>query len=208
MKMKTTSLRYLSAILVLSQACATQNLGTYTFSLLNVRQEPLTSYEISAQTTAKETGYHFQDENIMIDWKIGNTRFHFSLTNMSDHFIRIPWDEAVYVDQNSKVRRVIHNGIAFERKGESQPFTVLPQGASIDDFLIPVDNIVAGNNNYASWREVYLFYDKQQNVGQEVKLVLPVMVQGNRFDYVFTFKVEQWNADVQKRSFFPWVKSK
>jgi hypothetical protein len=208
--MKTTSLSYLFIAFLLLPSCATPSLGTYTLSLLNVRQEPLPSHEISAQTATKaENGkivYHFQDENITIDWTIGNTRFYFILTNVSDHFIRIPWDEAVYVDQKGKVRRVIHDGIAFERKGEPQPFTVLPQNASIDDFLIPVDNIVAGNNNYVSWKEVYLFYDKQQNVGQEVRLVLPVMMQHNRFDYVFTFKVEQWQDGVQKRSRFSWIK--
>ena len=198
----------LLSLFLLPFSCATPGLGTYTLRLTDVRLEPASIQEVSAQTTNREvdgkTIYSFEDENIKIDWVLSNTRFHFTLTNTSEHFIRIPWDEAVYVDQNGKARRVIHDGIAFERKGEPQPFTVVPQGARIDDFLLPVDNIVAENKNYVSWTVVYLFFNRQQNVGQEVKLVLPVMLSNSRCDYVFTFTVAQWKDDVKKRSRFLW----
>jgi len=198
----------LLAIFTLPISCATPSLGTYSLRLMNVRQEPAPSREVLARTLTKEengkTIHHYGDENIMIDWVVTNTRFYFSLANVSGQFIRIPWDEAVYVDQNGKARRVIHDGIPFERRGEPQPGTVLPQGASIDDFLLPVDNIVAANKNYVSWNVIYLFYDKQVNVGQEVQVVLPVVLPNGRCDYLFTFKVEQWRDDVKKRSRFLW----
>ncbi|MDR2584984.1 MAG: hypothetical protein LBC84_02000 [Prevotellaceae bacterium] len=198
----------LLAISALPLSCATPGLGTYTLRLASVRQDPPPSQEVLAQIVTKQedgkTIFHFQDENIKVEWDLANTRFHFTLTNVSEHFIKIPWDEAVYVDQYGKARRVIHDGIPYERKGEPQPFTVVPQGARIDDFLLPVDNILAENKNFVNWKVVYLFYDKLKNVGQEVKLVLPMMLQNVRFDYVFTFKVEEWKDDVKTRSTFLW----
>ena len=182
-----------AALGLLPLSCATPGLGTYSINLSQVALD-----QTPVQTV---NSYHFQDNRISIDWKIENTRFAFSLTNVSGQSIRIPWDEAVYVDQAGKARRVIHEGITYERKSETQPPTVIPHGAGIDDFLLPVDNIVAENKNYVSWQTFYLFYDRQKNVGQKVKVVLPVVMQNNRYDYAFTFEVTQWREDAKKRSF-------
>jgi len=197
------------ALVLLPVSCATPGLGTYGIHLSRVQQDPALEQSLYAETSTAEkegiTYYHYRDNKINIDWHIENTRFAFSLSNVSGQSIRIPWDEAVYVDQDGKAKRVIHDGIAFERKNEAQPLSVVPHGAGIDDFLLPADNIVPENKNYVSWQTFYLFYDREKNVGQEVKVILPIVMQDHQYDYVFTFKVTQWQEDEKKRGLFSFL---
>ena len=62
-------------------------------------------------TDGDKQKYRYEDDYINIVWFMGYKEFDFSLTNKSDHTIKINWDDISYVDINGNVGRVMHSGV-------------------------------------------------------------------------------------------------
>ena len=75
----------------------------------------------------------------------------------------------------------------------------------MNDVIIPTDNIYFVSGQYGGWRELNLFnfkldtnnldISKQAVVGKSVKILLPVVIEDVKNEYVFEFKIE----DITKR---------
>ena len=144
--------------------------------------------------------YKYEDDYISIKWFVLQTQFHFTLENKSPHSIKINWDDMSYVDINGKVGRVMHSGIKYAEKNNSQPPITVPRGATIDDILIPTDNVEYGsyigwytnpliNATYSSVEEMKELGVK--NIGKEMRILFPIIIENVQNDYVYTFKVEK-----------------
>lgn len=186
-------------------ACTAPRLGVYTLRMDRVEHAPETAQEdvISTKTLADGSHeYHYEDELINIKWVVKNVGWQMELTNKGERSIKIPWDEAAYVNAQGLSMRVIHASVRFEDKEKVQAPSVVARNAKIIDFLTPADNIIPENRNYNTWKTYHLFYNKQRNVGDHVALLLPILMGDERIEYVFHFDITQWHDPTPPRQGF------
>jgi len=154
-----------------------------------------------------DTKYKYADEMIEIAWVIGQEQFSFVLNNKTEHSIKLIWDEAAYVDLDNASKRIMHSGVKYNEKNNSQPASIIIKGGKLTDIIQPTENVyyINGSQYYSGgWRTLPLFpnsgQDKEalinlskQYIGREVKILLPLEIQGNVNEYIFSFKLENFN---------------
>lgn len=132
--------------------------------------------------------YRYEDDYINIVWYVGNKTFDFSLTNKTDHTIKINWDDISYVDITGNVGRVMHSGVKYIDRNNSQPATSIPRRATITDLLMPTDNVY-----YASgWNEKPLIpigYNQGGAEGKKMTILMPITIENVQNDYTFEFVI-------------------
>jgi hypothetical protein len=131
-------------------------------------------------------------------WSYTNkSRLNFKIKNNSKSTIRIIWNDAAYVNANGSTDRIMHLGVKYTDRNESQPPTSIPSGAYIEDVIIPTS--VVSYEPYFGWTEGNLFgVSKHKRVakgqlentyGKKVKVLLPIEKDGIITDYEFSFTV-------------------
>jgi hypothetical protein len=151
--------------------------------------------------------YVYEDELIKIAWFPSSTAFSFILENKSDYSIKIIWDDASYVNTKGYSGRVVHSGVKYNERNNSQPPTVIAKKTYLDDLLIPTENIyydeawvLFWGNIGSAWKikplipniaetKKDLYYLTKQYIGKTVKILLPLQVQETVNDYIFTFNI-------------------
>lgn len=150
-----------------------------------------------------KTKYSYEDEMIKIVWLPLSTQFAFTLQNKTDHSIKIIWDEAVYVNENGSSGRVMHSGVKYIDRNNSQPPTIVVKKANIDDIIVPTDNITYTSGQYGGWSTNPLFPNRamtqeelnslsQEYIGKTVQVLLPLQIEDTVNEYIFSFKVEDF----------------
>ena len=140
--------------------------------------------------------YKFEDDYIEIFWYVGTKEFNFELTNKSDYTIKLNWDDMAYVDLNGTTSRVMHSGVKYIDRNNSQPASVLPKNASMTDILLPTDNIYY--SEYYGWQSHRLFRYYNSNteaqlstdIGKTVRIIFPIVIQDVVNEYIFEFKID------------------
>ena len=146
--------------------------------------------------------YRYEDDYINIVWFVGTKQFNFTLKNKSGHTLKINWDDISYVDTKGQVGRVMHAGVKYTERNNSQPATTVPKGASISDVLIPTENVYYVSGQYGGWRENYLIpcvYNTSEDfnagassfVGKTMTVMMPIMIENVQNDYTFTFNIDK-----------------
>lgn len=136
--------------------------------------------------------YRYEDDYIDIVWYVGYNDFHFSLTNKSDHTIKINWDDISYVNIKGNVGRVMHSGVKYIDRNNSQPATSIPKRASITDLLTPTDNVYYISGQYGGWRQAPLIpssYNQGGAEGMTMTIMMPIMIENVQNDYTFEFVI-------------------
>ena len=62
-----------------------------------------------------------EDQFVKIIWSPPFKEFSFELLNKTEHSLKLPWDEAAYVDISGQSHRVMHSGVKFSNRNASQP---------------------------------------------------------------------------------------
>ncbi|MFY9125207.1 MAG: hypothetical protein WAO59_08170 [Bacteroidales bacterium] len=200
---------YALILAVMMTSCMTYQ-GFYIVGLQNVErpENAKERYGESKIVNFEEEGktkYSYEDDMIKIVWLPLSTQFSFTLQNKTDHSIKIIWDEAAYVDPNGSSGRVMHAGVKYIDRNNPQPPTVIVKNAIIDDMIVPTDNIYYVSGQYGGWRIKPMLPNRantqeelnaltQQYIGKEVRVLLPLEIQGTVNEYIFTFKVEDFIA--------------
>ena len=146
--------------------------------------------------------YRFEDDYIETVWYVGSKQFNFTLKNKSGHTLKINWDDVSYVDTKGQVGRVMHSGVKYTERNNSQPATTAPKGATISDLLLPTDNVYYVSGQYGGWRESYLIpcvYQTKEAldssasdyVGKTMTIMMPIMIENVQNDYTFTFNIDE-----------------
>jgi hypothetical protein len=146
--------------------------------------------------------YRYEDDYINIVWYVSSKQFNFKLTNKSNHTIKINWDDISFVDYDGKVGRVMHAGVKYTDRNSSQPASTVPKGASIDDILLPTENVYYVSGQYGGWRESYLVpcvyktpeafnAEAPSLVGKTMTIMMPIMIENVQNDYTFTFNIDK-----------------
>ena len=146
--------------------------------------------------------YRYEDDYIDIVWFVGSKQFNFTLKNKSGHTLKINWDDISYVDTKGQVGRVMHAGVKYTDRNNSQPATTVPKGANISDILLPTENVYFVSGQYGGWRESYLIpcvYKTPEDfnsgasslVGKTMTVMMPIMIENVQNDYTFTFNIDK-----------------
>ena len=146
--------------------------------------------------------YRYEDDYINIVWYVGLKQFNFTLNNKSGHSLKINWDDISFVDTEGQVGRVMHSGVKYSERNNSQPATTVPKGASISDILLPTENVYFVSGQYGGWRENYLLPCVYQTpeafnagasslVGKTMTIMMPIMIENVQNDYTFTFNIDK-----------------
>ena len=192
---------------LLFSSCGVSNLANYSIGLKTV-ESPDNAKQQFGETKivnfqdGETNKYRYEDDYINIVWYVDSKRFYFDLTNKSEHTIKINWDDISYVDYNGKVGRVMHSGVKYTERNNSQPASTVPKGATLSDILIPTENVYFISGQFGGWREKYLIpcvyndaatRDAQASsyVGKTMTIMMPIMIENVQNDYTFTFNIDK-----------------
>ena len=192
---------------LLFSSCGVSNLANYSIGLKTV-ESPANAKQQFGETKivnfqdGETNKYRYEDDYINIVWYVDSKRFYFDLTNKSGHTIKINWDDISYVDYNGKVGRVMHSGVKYAERNNSQPASTVPKGATLSDILIPTENVYFISGQFGGWREKYLIpcfnneaatRDAQASsyVGKTMTIMMPIMIENVQNDYTFTFNIDK-----------------
>ncbi len=146
--------------------------------------------------------YYFEDEMVKIIWLVSPIQISFDLTNKTEHSIKIIWDEAAYLDEKGASHRVMHSGVKYIDRNNSQPPSIIIKKGSIDDIIIPTDKVYFVAGESGGWNEEQLFppvpgntleelnANAKTRIGNNVKVLLPLQIQDVINEYLFTFEVK------------------
>lgn len=147
--------------------------------------------------------YQYEDDFIKITWFVDSKRFNFNLENKSNHSIKINWDDISLVDVNGKACRVMHSGVKYNERNNSQPATTVPRGATLSDMLVPTENVIFVSSplimGSAGWGEATLLptvfaksevQQAQAFVGKKMTILMPIIIENVPNEYTFTFNID------------------
>lgn len=152
----------------------------------------------------------YGDETINIHFAIADTSIVFTMKNVTNDIIKIIWDEASFV-QRGNAQRIMHVGVKYSDRNSSQPPTIIPPGVSIEDNVIPVNNVYWRDGYYSKyssspggWEERDLLPTQDFNKvefsnmimnskGQQFSLFIPIEYSGVKKTYKFVFEVSNVN---------------
>ena len=102
---------------------------------------------------------------------------------------------------------MIHEGVRYINRNETQAITTIPRGAKVSDFLVPSDNVVQGDYgwyetniipvSFSTREKAELSLDKYK--GKKMSIMMPLQIENVQNDYIFEFEIGN-NAEVEKKS--------
>ena len=177
-----------------------KNKGHYNLVLSNVvkPQNPQIRHgEMTTISNNNVTQYSYTDNYMNIFWWAGEAKFYFRLENKSGSSLKIEWDEGAFIDISNSPCRIFHSGVKYIDKDKSMPATVVPNGITIEDVILP-SNFTSYSTLLKDWNSYpliphYNVYDPSI-VGKTVKILFPISVKGVVNEYTFIFKINwEWS---------------
>lgn len=210
MKLSTLLSIALSALLFVSCGLGYSYVANYSVGLKSV-ESPADAKKQFGETKVvnfqdgNTNKYRYEDDYIDIVWVVGDKKFLFELTNKSGHTLKINWDDISYVNCSNSTGRVMHSGVKYSERNNSQPASMVPKGASLTDVLIPTDNVYY-SNFYKDWDQKYLIpcvYKSKADrlagapayIGKTMTILMPIMIENVQNDYTFTFSIDKLLED-------------
>lgn len=174
--------------------------GSYKMALIKVEKPEDSSNRYGETKVIQDDGidkYAYNDS--IIDMTIFgiSEQFNFILRNISNHSLKIIWNEAAYVGLDGSSSKIMHVGTKFSEREGDQPPTTIIKGAKIDDLATPTANVyydegvkigyeTIGNG----WKKRSMLPHKYEGKEPgEIRLMLPIQVKDVINEYTFVFKV-------------------
>lgn len=150
--------------------------------------------------------YEYSDQYIGITWLYNTTQFEFELKNISGRTIRINWDDVTFMDYSGNISRIMHKGVRYAEREESQGSISIPNGGVLQDIIVPNSNVYfsKGISGYipAQWKQsaiIPCYFNKKEDmenailnkiwIGRSVRILFPIEIEGVKNDYTFVFTV-------------------
>lgn len=148
--------------------------------------------------------YQYEDEYIRITWMYMTNQLDFELENLSGHTLKINWDDISYMDAGGNVSRIMHKGIKYSERENSQGSISIPKGGRLSDIIVPTSNVsFLSAGSYSKWYQKSLipcYYDNKAAMqadiakgtwmGATIKVMFPIEIEGVKNDYSFEFRVD------------------
>lgn len=177
-----------------------KNKGRYNLVLSEVIKPQNSQIRYGKMTTVSNnsvTQYSYTDNYMNIFWWAGEVKFYFRLENKSGSSLKIEWDEGSFIDISNSPCRIFHSGVKYIDKDKSMPATVIPNGTTVEDVILP-SNLTSYSTPLKDWISYpiiphYNVYDPSI-VGKIVKILLPISIKGVINEYTFIFKINwEWS---------------
>lgn len=121
----------------------------------------------------------------------------FTLTNKTDHAITVNWMQSSMIVPTGLTSSVIHEGTRFITARETQAPTVVPPGSTLEDSVVPTNNITSTSSGWSLERLGLV-------TGSQFGLYLDTEIGGIHHDYDFRFRALQI-APTGGRSALAWI---
>lgn len=131
----------------------------------------------------------YEDNVISIIIFATPSQFSFELKNVSDNTLKIIWDEAVIVDVEGSSNKVMHKGIKYSARNESQPASTIIKGSSLDDLAAPTDKVYY-SEYLKEWMNGSMFPSEPELTNKKLTLMLPIQIKDVINEYIFVFDLE------------------
>ena len=135
--------------------------------------QPCTAAENS---TIVDGTQDFNDEYIEIKFDASTIMIEFILTNKSDKEIILDWDNVRFFGLNGRISRVMHAGVKYSQRFDTQTATSITPHTTINDFMAPSSGM------FFVYRE-----EVEKPTKEKVKLKMPIIIEGQTKEYIFTF---------------------
>jgi hypothetical protein len=205
----------------------------YDISLWKVERPEKATQRYGSQKVDSISGdskyrFLFEDNLVRILWLATSRTIAFSLENKTDYSIKIPWDEAAYVDENGRSHRVMHSGVKYSEREKPQAPSIVVRKGTIEDIVQPTHLVYYREGYYGrytstpgGWEEKPLLVDYdyhgtyltgtystfdafdravKSNVGKTYQVLLPLQIEDVINDYIFTFRVESVTTKLDSSS--------
>lgn len=133
----------------------------------------------------------FEDDTIKIVLIPDVKQLGFTLLNKTNEPITLEWDRISQIDLSGTAHRVMHQGTRIADRDKPQAATVIPPQSKIDDFVYPSD-YVTWSSTTSRWddgRPILPLQDQLQQKGQTFGLFMPLEINGQKKNYMFTIKI-------------------
>lgn len=144
----------------------------------------------------------FQDETIQASFTPHTKGVSFKIKNLTKEVIKIKWDEAVLTLEGATMK-TIHNGVKLADRDAPQTPSVIPPGATLEDFVWPSDNVsIYTGGLSAGWKVEGMLIENNGGLtatqekafsmkGKIVGLYLPILRSDKQQDYFFEFEITE-----------------
>lgn len=174
--------------------------GSYRTALVKVEKPEDATNRYGETKTIQDAGvdkYSYNDSIIDIVIFGTDEQFDFTLKNISNHSLKLVWNEAAFVGLDGSTSKIMHVGTKYSQRESDQPATVIIKGAKIDDLATPTANVYydegykIGYNTYGNgWKTKSMlpkvYKGKEAGV---IRLMLPIQIKDVVNEYTFVFKV-------------------
>ena len=89
-------------------------------------------------------GFLYGDSSIEITILPAFDGVDFRLRNLTEHAVKLVWDEAVFMDLDGTSNRVLHAGVRYAERNNAQVDSVVAPGGVLQDVIVPVNRVVFG----------------------------------------------------------------
>lgn len=132
----------------------------------------------------------YSDSKIEVSWVFHPTHLSFNLLNKGNSSIKVLWDDAAFIDGSNSSHPVFHNGITINERDKEQKPTLIVKNTQIEDRILISDKVgfmkVVG-------RWVFSYINEIVAGGEEMRVLLPLEINGKTNEYLFTFKLIDLN---------------
>lgn len=187
-------MKNLFLLLLLSAMHVHAQKGDYILKLIEVDISGSITKNITVDSINSLTRrYTLETEQTKFVFTPSSAGLNFELTNKTDATIKVIWDDAAFIDIEGTSGKVMHEGIKYIDRSNSQPPTSIIKGAKISDVAIPTANVYYASGSYGGWRTSPLIFNKAGTKNESldnkvVKLFLPIVVNTKTIEYIFTFQ--------------------
>ncbi len=174
--------------------------GSYKTALAKVEKPEDATNRYGETKTIQDAGVDkFSYNDSIIDITIFGTseEFKFVLKNISEHSLKIIWNEAAFVGLDGSTSKIMHVGTKYSQREADQPATVVIKGAKIDDLATPTANVYydegykIGYSTYGNGWKTRSMLPKEYSGKEagEIRLMLPIQIKDVVNEYTFVFRV-------------------
>lgn len=161
---------------------------------LNVKLEKIVHYLLKYRMIGpvQSEEMKFQDKIISISLGVNDRSFLMSLTNLTQHELKILWDRAEYTDVNNRPRRLMHAGVRFQDRNNPIPAQVIPARGSVQQAVMPATSVVYSEEKKA-YENLPLFPLDSETAallkGRVFYLFIPIEIDRQIIPYNFKFEI-------------------
>ncbi len=166
--------------------------GKYVSTLAKVEKPSNPSIKFGTTTIIEDEGitkYSYEDNFIRIIIFGNSEGFRFNLKNVSEITQKLVWDDAVFVSYSGSISKVMHNGIKFSQREESQVASTIIRGASITEIACPTSNVYY-SELIKDWTTKSMYPTEFSFETKQVQLMLPIQIKDVVNEYIFIFDVK------------------